>query len=263
MSGDWNIVTSSDDESIWNFNSGGASTWEWANGVAKQGSASIKITGDNIGIGSHEIISIAYDLSDLTDPAIKFSWSGAAANTFPVNELEVTYSNNCGKTWSVLGTLTKYQTANAGLYAANFKPEKNEWRDTILTKSQLQDDNIRFKFEYFAADRSNNFYLDNIQIGEAEELLQSENSTSNKLSIFPNPTKGEATIIIENFADLDVTVSLVNILGAEVKQLFEGAIISNFQAIDAKLSSLEKGVYFVIVKHKDNIIFTDKLILNK
>ena len=82
--------------------------------------------------------------------------------------------------------------------------------------------------------------MDNIEIGEASELLQSENSTLNKLSIFPNPTKGEATIIIENFADLDVTVSLVNILGAEVKQLFEGAIISNFQAIDAELSSLEK-----------------------
>ena len=35
---------------------------------------------------------------------------------------------------------------------------------------------------------------------------------------------------------MDVQVSLVNILGAEVKQLFDGNIISNFQTIDTELT---------------------------
>ena len=106
-------------------------------------------------------------------------------------------------------------------------------------------------------------YLDNIQIGEESSLFKSEISTENKLSIFPNPTKGEATIVVENLAELDVQVSLVNILGAEVKQLFDGTIISNFQTINTELSSLEKGIYFVKVTHKGDIILTDKLILHK
>ena len=263
LSGDWNIVNPSDVESVWSFNTGESSTWEWADGVAKQGSASIKINGDKVAMGSHEIISIAYDLSGLTDPAIKFSWSGAAANTFPENDLKITYSNNCGKDWLTLGTLSPVESANAGLYAINFKPEEDEWSDIIMKKSQLKDDNIRFKFEYTVNGSSNNFYLDNIQIGEESALFQSGISTANKLSIFPNPTKGEATIVVENLAELDVQVSLVNILGAEVKLLFDGTIISNFQTIDAELSSLERGIYFVKVTHKGDIILTDKLILNK
>ena len=62
---------------------------------------------------------------------------------------------------------------------------------------------------------------------------------------------------------MDVNVSLVNILGVEVQQLFDGTIISNFQTIDAELSSLEKGIYFVKVTHKGDIILTDKMILHK
>jgi len=263
LSGDWNLVNSSDVESVWNFNTGESSTWEWVDGVAKQGSASIKINGDKVSMGSHEIISVAYDLSGLTTPAIKFSWSGAAVNYFPENDLKITYSNNCGEDWLTLATLSAVDAANAGLYAINFKPEDKEWRDTVLTKPQLQNDNIRFKFEYTVNGRSNNFYLDNIQIGEESALFQSGISTENKLSIFPNPTKGEATIAIENLAEKEVQVSLVNILGAEVKQLFDGTIISNFQTIDAELSSLERGIYFVKVTHKGDIILTDKLILNK
>ena len=44
---------------------------------------SIKLDGSRLAEGSHEIISSSYDLSNLTTPAIKFSYSGAALNTFP------------------------------------------------------------------------------------------------------------------------------------------------------------------------------------
>ena len=266
LSDDWNIVSSSDVESVWSFNTGESSTWEWVNGVAKQGSASIKINGERGASGSHEIISIAYDLSGLTDPAIKFSWSGAAVNTFPENKLYVYYSDNCGEDWhenDKVVVLSAVDAANAGLYTTNFRPEEKEWRDTVIAKPQFKNDNIQFKFEYVVNGISNNFYLDNIQIGEQSALFQSEISTANKLSIFPNPTPGEATIVVENLAKMDVQVSLVNILGAEVRQLFDGTIISNFQTIDAELSFLEKGIYFVKVTHKEDIILTDKLILNK
>ena len=263
LSEDWNVVSSTDVPSIWSFNSEEPSTWEWINGVASQGSAAIKINGDKIANGSHEIVSVAYDLSGFSDPAIKFSWSGAADNTFPVNELKLYYSNNCGEDWFTLGSLTPVEVANAGLYSVDFSPKANEWRDIIMKTPQLQDNNIRFKFEYVVNGSGNNCYLDNIQIGEEASLFQSQISTVNRLSVFPNPTDGKTTIIIENLADLDVQITLVNILGAEVKQLFDGITTSNSEAINTDLSLLEKGVYFLKVIHKGDIILTDKLILNK
>jgi len=262
LSSDWMVGTSTTDND-WDFNVNQSSSWERIEGVAVNGSASIMIDGGSLTLGSNELISVAYDLSTLTSPAIKFSYSGASANTFPVNELNVYYSNDCGNSWGVLGSLSKYQVANAGLYAVNFKPLTSEWNDTVMKKSALKSDNIKFKFEYVTSGVSNNFYLDNIQIGE-ESALFSPSESASKLSIYPNPTSGIAVIELENLAEMNVEVKLVNILGAEVMNLFEGEIVSNYYSIEGvDLSHLETGIYFVKVVANGNIVTTEKLILNK
>ena len=212
-------------------------------------------------MGSTEIISKAYDLSALTNPGIKFSWSGAAANTFPVNELIVTYSDNCGEDWKSLGTINALLAANSGLYTNDFIPDSPQWNDTVMTKNQLQGNNIRFKFEYVISGNTNNFYLDNIMIGEADALMTAQNQNNSRLSVYPNPTNGNAVIDIENLADVNVEVTLINILGSKVMELYSGAVVSNYQSIDANLTNLDKGVYFVRVNSNGNTILTDKLIL--
>ena len=89
----------------------------------------------------------------------------------------------------------------------------------------------------------------------------SENIMNSKLSIFPNPANGSTTIALENLADLNVDVSLINILGAEVSKLYTGEIVSKYQEISADLSNLEKGIYFVKIVNNGDVIMTDKLII--
>lgn len=262
LNGDWVLSQSTNIESQWNFNAGSNTAWKWESGTAADGSSSIKVDGDEMLFGvSTEIISKAYDLSAFTTPAIKFSWSGASKNTFPVNTLVVTYSDNCGESWKSLGAIGAVEASNAGLYTTKFKPNSSEWKDTVMTKTQLKDSNIRFKFEYVVNGSSNNFYLDHIQIGEQASLMIAENTTSLKLSVFPNPTKGNATIVLDNVADKNVAVTLVNILGAEVSKLFSATVVSNYQEISADLTGLEKGIYFVKVVSNGDVIMTDKLIV--
>ena len=127
----------------------------------------------------------------------------------------------------------------------------------------MRNDNIKFKFEYVTAGSTNNFYIDNIKIGEASALFSPAVTTS-KLSIYPNPTNGQAVITLEHLADMNVEVKLVNMLGAEVRNLFEGEIASNYYVLDkVDLSALETGIYFVKVVANGNIVTTDKLILSK
>jgi hypothetical protein len=259
---DWGLNQSVDMESEWNFNPSEATHWKWKNGVAVDGTSSIMIDREELMIGSAEIISKAYDLSALSNPAIKFSWAGAAANTFPENELIVTYSDDCGRFWRSLGTINALQAANAGLYTYDFTPDSTQWNDTVMTKNQLIGDNIIFKFEYvISGNNTNNFYLDNIQIGEQSALMSSNDTISSKLSVFPNPANGAAVIAIENLADIDVEVSLINILGSKVLELYNGIIVSNYNEISADLSALDKGIYFVNVTSNGNPIITEKLIL--
>jgi hypothetical protein len=261
LSDDWQInkaVSSGD----WDFNSIENSSWEWVNGVAVSGSSGLMMNKNNLTLGTDELISVAYDLSALTSPAIKFSYSGASLNTFPVNEVNVYYSNDCGEVWRTLGSLTNVQVASAGLYTTNFRPTATEWNDTVMLKSQLKNDNIKFKFEYVTNGTANNFYIDNIKIGEAASLMLPDITINSRVSIYPNPSNGIAFIRLNNLANKEVKVKLINILGKEIMHLYSGEIVSNYYEInDIDFSQLETGIYFVKVVADGDIIMTDKLIL--
>jgi hypothetical protein len=263
LDADWVLTQPQSIDSEWEFQSSINTVWEWTSKASTAGNASIMIDGDNLALGSTEIVSPAYNLSDLTTPSIKFSWSGAASSTNPVNELNVSYSSTCGKTWSPLGELDAVLSANAGMFVSNFIPNASEWRDTVMTKPQLVgNNNIMFKFEYVINGNSNNFFLDNIMIGEESELMMVENTSASRVSIYPNPTDGKTFIELNNLAYKDVEVKLVNILGAELMHLFSGEIVSNYYMINnIDLSNLETGIYFVKVVSDGDIIMTDKLIL--
>jgi hypothetical protein len=262
LSADWQ-VTKAVSIGDWSFNSIENSSWDWINGVAVSGSAGLMINKNNLTLGeADELISVAYDLSALTSPAIKFSWSGASLNTFPVNEVNVYFSYDCGGVWRTLGSLTNVQVASAGIYITNFKPTSDEWNDTVMTNNQLKNDNIKFKFEYVTNGIANNFYLDNIEIGEAATLMLPNSTIASRVSIYPNPTDGKTFIELNNLANKQIEVKLVNILGAEIMHLFSGEIVSNYYMInDIDLSHLETGIYFVKVVADGDIVMTDKLIL--
>ena len=265
LSTDWKI-TQGVSQGFWAFNTIENSSWEWVNGVAASGSSALMINKNNLTLGTDELISVAYDLSGLINPAIKFSYSGAASNAFPQNEVNVYYSDDCEEDWKSLGSLTNLQVANAGLYATNFKPNENEWNEAIMLDvigaNALKNDNIKFKFEYVTNGSANNFYLDNIMIGEESDLMIVENTTSARVLIYPNPSDGNTFIELNNLADKEVEVKLVNILGAELMHLFNGEIVSNYYMINnIDLSHLETGIYFVKVVADGDIIKTDKLIL--
>ena len=264
LSTDWKI-TKSISEGDWNFNTIENSSWEWVNGIAVSGSAGLMINKNNLTLGADELISVAYDLSALTNPAIKFSYSGAASNSFPQNIVNVYYSDDCGEDWKSLGSLNNLQVANAGLYTTNFKPNENEWNDAIMLDdigaNALKNDNIKFKFEYVTYGNANNFYLDNIKIGEAAALKLSPTNVSRVL-VYPNPSDGKTFIELNNLAHKEVEVKLVNILGAELLHLFSGELVSNYYMINnIDLSHLETGIYFVRVVADGDVVMTDKLIL--
>tara|TARA_B100001250_G_scaffold83417_1_gene68816 strand:- start:13473 stop:15944 length:2472 start_codon:yes stop_codon:yes gene_type:complete len=261
---DWVLVESTDVESSWSFNAGNTTTWQWENGVGSDDSTSIKVDGDNMIIGvSTEIVSKPYNLGAFTTPAIKFSWAGASVNTFPVNELGVTYSDDCGETWRVLGTIGPVAASNAGLYSINFKPNYSEWSSIVMTNPSLKNSNIRFKFEYIVNGSANNFYLDNIIIGEQSSLMiDGSDAIASKLSIFPNPAKNNVTILLDQLSDKEVEVNLINILGAKVSELFSGKTIGNHQEINVDVGAFEKGIYFVQVIGDGDVIVTDKLLID-
>ena len=263
---DWTIISADNIVSPWSFTSSNNSSWEWSSNVASSGSGSISMLGDKGAIGTHQLISEAYDLSGLTAPAFKFDWAAAAINTFPENELNIYFSTDCGNDWDLIDNASdpdKIETANAGLYSFGFKPSSEEWSSLILTNPLLKDNNIMFRIEYVVEEASNNLFIDNIIIGEESALIEGSQGSLSKLSVFPNPTLGDINVRLDNLADQKIRVSIINILGLEVMEIFNGKIDNKFHSLNANIESLDRGVYFIKVENDNNIISTKKILLDK
>ena len=260
---DWTVADNSAEESIWTNVNGSYSGFEWSNGsLVVNNFERVKV--GVIG-GYTEIVSKSFNLSNFSTPAIKFSWAGAALNTFPTNEITVHYSTNCGENWLSLGTLDPVTTSRAGYIATNFVPNENDWLDTVLTKNALKNNNIKFKIAYSAGTTAhNNIYIDNIKIGEASSLINENNtSISQKVSVFPNPLDESSSILLENFAGQEASIDIINILGEKVYNIFEGVIQSDYFEINNLRARIKKdGIYFVRATSSSNKSFTKKIILN-
>ena len=260
---DWTVADNSAEESIWTNVNGSYSGFEWSNGsLVVNNFERVKV--GVIG-GYTEIVSKSFNLSNFSTPAIKFSWAGAALNTFPTNEITVHYSTNCGENWLSLGTLDPVTTSRAGYIATNFVPNENDWLDTVLTKNALKNNNIKFKIAYSAGTTAhNNIYIDNIKIGEASSLFNENNSSiSQKISVFPNPLDESSSILLENFGGQETSIDIINILGEKVYNIFEGVIQSDYLEINNLRARIKKdGIYFVRATSSSNKSFTKKIILN-
>ena len=260
---DWTVADNSGEESIWTNVNGSYSGFEWSNGsLVVNNFERVKV--GVIG-GYTEIVSKSFNLSNFSTPAIKFSWAGAALNTFPTNEITVHYSTNCGENWLSLGTLDPVTTSRAGYIATNFVPNENDWLDTVLTKNALKNNNIKFKIAYSAGTTAhNNIYIDNIKIGESSSLFnENNNSISQKISVFPNPLDESSSILLENFGGQETSIDIINILGEKVYNIFEGVIQSDYLEINNLRARIKKdGIYFVRATSSSNKSFTKKIILN-
>ncbi len=260
---DWTITDNSGEESIWTNVNGSYAGFEWSNGsLVVNNFERVKV--GVIG-GYTEIVSKSFNLSNFSAPAIKFSWAGAALNTFPTNEITVHYSTNCGENWLSLGTLDPVTTSRAGYIATNFVPNPNDWLDTVLTKNALKNNNIKFKIAYSAGTTAhNNIYIDNIKIGEASSLLnENNNSISQKVSVFPNPLDESSSVLLENFGGQETSIDIINILGEKVYNIYEGVIQSDYFEIKNLRARIKKdGIYFIRATSSSNKSFTKKIILN-
>ena len=245
--------------------------WEWVNWTDETGvtQSSLMMNGiNNFSLGTDDLISKSYNLSVLDTPAIKFNWAGAAFDEFPVNELNIYYSNDCGEIWRSLTSLTPAEVASSGYIPDIFYPSVDDWADTIIAKNVLKDDNIRFKFEYVTNSYfTNRLYIDNIEIGEKSSLManQHKDVLNARLSVYPNPYDSDfgLSLKLENLKDQKVKVQLINILGKEMNVLYEGQILSDVHRINnLSLLELPKGIYFINVITDNKTILTDKLFVS-
>lgn len=237
-----------------------------ANGL---NSASIRIRTSDFDSNDeiHTLTTPSIDLSNISNgESIRAYFDIAyAKKTLATNDnLSIYISNDCGRIWSKRADLDSDELSTIGTSTSlfDFVPESDEWsEENINLNSNRGNENVRIKFE-LSGSNGNWFYIDNFVVCKITDLNMDE-SQQVGVDIYPNPSKGDATIDLYLNENSDVKLSLQNMIGAVI---FDKTISLTTGTNKLQLSELHSGintgVYSLSIKVNNRLII-EKIVISE
>ncbi len=184
--------------------------------------------------------------------------------------LEISYSTDCGANWTTFKEISGVDLANKGVQEIPYAPLwQGDWKlQSIDIPSNARTETVYFRFRYhpgtttnaFAQGVGNNFYMDRINVSSFPLGVNTLLSNENSIAVAPNPTSGEAYVVIKNNQNKTAKVIVTDITGKVVYQTQQSInnTISKIQIPAASISV--KGIYLVKVVTGDKTQ-TQKLVV--
>lgn len=197
--------------------------------------------------GKISLLSPILDLSNTPDAALYFNYYCTQKKSNNNDALEVSFSNDCGKTWS---SSVKYTGANLPTIATEvqdaytYSSDTSNWKTVQLPISEsYRNESFQFKIDvlnYYG----NNFLIDNVNVNP--ELYTSvQNIADNDLQIYPNPALDKISV---KYALQAFEAKIYDIYRREI-----ASVIANNNA-DIDVSNLPQGIYILSLFNGDKIV---------
>ena len=258
-----NSFESISDNSIINYSNNNDSTWELAspsgNNLFKTGDGNkaycTSANGNYNDNTKDYLLSPCYDLTQLSNPEISFKMAHDIEKDYDAFYIEYTLDN--GSTWQLLGAFGDRHWYNSE--TSEGACVGGQWTGTNLSMNTYKHDLsfignetsviFRFVMASDALSAMEGVVFDQLKIAE-------KNSNNSKLSLYPNPTNKDLKITWNN-----ITPTTLHIINLQGMIIYEHLINTGVNSIDINLSSLAKGIYFVNIRTKEDVI-TKKIIIN-
>lgn len=148
---------------------------------------------------------------------------------------------------------------NGGPVPAN----QQGWKDVVLVPAG---DTVRFitTFTDFADDSVPFMYHCHLLHHEDEGMMASflvvdtltsigdvQSINALEVAVFPNPSGSTANIVVKSNQNSAVTIQLIDGMGREIRQVFNGDVHSGENIYSLHTSDLANGIYFVVVNDGD------------
>ncbi len=242
-------------------------TWEFHSGEngGSTGNESVRMRNFGNIVGRlDELISPSFNLSTVSNPTLKFKWSGAALNNTPNDRLRVYFSTNCGKTWGTARlTLSGIDLVNSGVVSNSYVPNAASiWSEAQVTLPPAASNapNVRVKFEWLSGGNGNNFYIDDITLSNAPLSAESLEREID-LNVYPNPTRDLTSVSMMLADPARVEMNMVDMMGRNVMSIHAGQMSTGAHRFDIDMSTLPSGIYFLRTA-VDNSIAVKKVVKN-
>ena len=197
-----------------------------------------------------ELFITPMNLSGTAAPVLSFDYAYAQRDANSNDKLEVMVSNNCGSSWTNVYSSSGYTLATALPMPMAYLPDVNDisqWQTVTINLNGYNSASVLVKF-VVTNDNGNNLYIDNVNLNQTQPVgLIKETKLSNQVSIFPNPTSGNATLKVFSLTSGKSKLILINTMGQIVSSktidLFSG---NNNLLIDTK--EFSNGIYSVVLE---------------
>jgi len=248
-------------------------TFEITNTASFSGKKSIKLNNfEQEGTNTDNLVSSPIDLSNEALGNIVFSYRYAHRNRDgdPKEFLRTYFSNNCGDTWIERTTLSNSSLAGSPVENYPWTPtSSSEWTTVHIPfntsiYNQFLIENMRFKLS-FTGKGGNNLYIDDINLyrGEASEVALTNPQDSidyynyiasvgisddvvslQSPTVFPNPSKGQASVHFVANSVQKVNVDMMDMMG---KRLQSTEVLANTgtNIVQLDCSELASGAYLL------------------
>lgn len=254
-----------------------ANKWQVVNNTGYYDNTSIMYTGydkrtyPTILVGSprgdyDDFFTRAFNLSGMTSGEcnLSFMYSGAFRTSdanLMRDTLQISYSTDCGDTWKELKKLMKNDIANKGSYSAPYAPlYYGDWAlQTISIPGAARTDKVFFRFRYkpgvddkqtvngYETGTGNNFYIDRINVNPYTAGVNTLLDDAQTFALAPNPTTGNAYLIIKGYANTNAQVQVTDITGKVVFNTQQN-LVDKVNRIEIPASAIAvKGMYLVHV----------------
>ena len=206
-----------------------------------------------------ELVMPTLDLTNLTrqQETLSFDYSFA---TFQADLLDDSIaslselpSTDCGNTWQRIYFNTGgYNLFNVGAIFGSYTGNSTDeyWKTvTIQIPVALITPSTTFKFELLSAQLANNFYIDNVNVGQAVNTGINTVSPSaiSSLNIAPNPATDRATVVIDAATAAYITVGLYDMTGRLISTIYQGQTDVGIRKIAFDTEEISSGIYMVKV----------------
>lgn len=217
----------------------------------------------------HSLITPGMDLSNINAPARAYFDLAYAKRTGNTNDLlEIFVSDDCGRTWTrrwdreCNDEIDDLTTNGGGNVVFPYTPSDAHWeQQSVNINNYAGRSNVSLKFE-FSGDGGNWLYIDNFVVCETANLGLTDGAFS-ELNIYPNPSKGDATIEFSLYKKSNIDITLSNLHGAVLaqKRMAPRAELNRIQ-LKELYSSLKAGIYFIKFT-QDGVSTTKKIVISE
>jgi len=165
-----------------------------------------------------DIMTPSYDATGLATGFVSFKLASSttAGNISQINDsLILSYSINCGATWTTLRNIVGSALINNGSQSTPFYPSANTTWTTVSVPmtAAAANSNVYFRLRHVGGLYSNNLFIDNFMVGNAPTAVEKVQDGQIGVTLVPNPATNNAAVVINAASSENVRIVVTDLVG--------------------------------------------------